>query len=317
MSKEEKNKLLSKISRLYYIGNLTQQEIADKLNISRTKVSRYLDKAREEKIVEIKINSPCENYEELEYVIEKRYKINECIVVPTYENREEILKEIAKELGNIFERILNDGDYLGIGWGTSLKSVADYLDIDRKTHIKVVPIIGGLGKVGTGIHTNSVARAVADKLGGISYMIHCPAVMDSKEAKEIIENDSNTKEIIEMSDKINVAMVGMGDISPESTLVKTGNFSIEEFDYLSSLGVAGGINLTFINEDGEHVISKMDDRIIRISTDKIKKIKNVIGVGFGDRKVKVIIGALRGKFINILLTDEKTAKKIIVEGRKL
>ena len=69
-----------------------------------------------------------------------------------------------------------------------------------------------------------------------------------------------------------------------------------------------------LNENGEYVISKMDDRIIRISTDKIKKIKNVIGVGFGDRKVKVIIGALRGKFINILLTDEKTAKKIIVEG---
>jgi len=314
MNKEEKNKLLSKISRLYYIGSLTQQEIADKLNISRTKVSRYLDKAREEKIVEIKINSPRENYEELEYVIEKRYKINECIVVPTYENREEILKEMAKELGNIFERILNDGDYLGIGWGTSLKSVADYLDIDRKAHIKVVPIIGGLGKVGTGIHTNSVARAIADKLGGISYMIHCPAVMDSKEAKEIIEKDSNTKEIIEMSDRINVAMVGMSGISPESTLVKTGNFSIEEFDYLSGLGVVGDINLIFINEDGEHVISKMDDRIIRISTDKIKKIKNVIGVGFGDRKVKVIIGALKGKFINILLTDEKTAKKIIVEG---
>lgn len=314
MTKEEKNKLLSKISRLYYIGNLTQQEIADKLNISRTKVSRYLDKAREEKIVEIKINSPRENYEELEYVIEKRYKINECIVVPTYENREEILKEMAKELGNIFERILNDRDYLGIGWGTSLKSVADYLDINRKAHIKVVPIIGGLGKVGTGIHTNSVARAVAGKLGGISYMIHCPAVMDSKEAKEIIEKDSNTKEIIEMSDRINVAMVGMSDISPESTLVKTGNFSIEEFDYLSSLGIVGDVNLIFINEDGEHVKSKMDDRIIRISTDKIKKIKNVIGVGFGDRKVKVIIGALRGKFINILLTDEKTAKKIIVEG---
>jgi DNA-binding transcriptional regulator LsrR (DeoR family) len=76
----------------------------------------------------------------------------------------------------------------------------------------------------------------------------------------------------------------------------------------------GDVNLIFINEDGEHVINKIDGRIIRISIDKIRKIKNRIGVGFGDRKVKVIIGALRGKFINILLTDEKTAKKIIVEG---
>lgn len=310
MTWSEKKKLISKISRLYYISNLTQQEIANKLNLSRTKVSRYLDMARKERIVEIKINSLHESYEELEHAVEEKYKIKECAVVPSCESKEETLKEIAKELSNIFERILKDGDYLGIGWGTSLKGIADYLDVSRKISIKVIPIIGGLGKVGTGVHTNSVARAVADKIGGISYMINAPAVLDSKKAREVIENESNTREIINMADQINAAMVGMGDISSESTLVKTGNFSAEEFNYLSSLGVVGDVNLIFINEDGEHIKSKIDDRIIRISANKIKKIKNKIGVGFGDKKVKVIEGALKGKFINILLTDEDTAKSI-------
>ena len=307
----EKKKLLSKISRLYYIGNLTQQEIADKLNISRTKISRYLDKARKEKIVEIKINSPRESYEELEYEVEEKYRIKECIVIPTYETEQEILKEMAGVLSTMFERLLVDGNYLGIGWGTSLKTIADFLSIDKKVKIKVVPMIGGLGKIGTGVHTNSVARAIADKFGGISYMINSPAVLDSKEVKEVVENDSNAREILEMAGKINVAMIGMSDIGPESTLVKTGNFSIEEFNYLSNLGVVGDVNLIFINEDGEHVPNDIDDRIIRVSVNKIKKIKNRIGVGFGDRKIKVIVGALKGKFINILLTDEYTAKKIV------
>jgi len=311
MERIERKKLLSKISRFYYFENLTQQEIANKLNLSRTKVSRYLDKARKEKIVEIKINSLRENYERLEYDIEKKFKIKECIIIPALESGEEILKEMAISLGNLFGRILKDKDYLGIGWGSSLKSIADYLSFSGKVDIKVVPMIGGLGKVGTGFHTNSVAKTVADKLGGISYVINSPAVLDSKKVKEVIESDSNTKEIIEMSKKINTALIGMSDIGTESSLIKTGNFNVKEFKYLGNLGVVGDVNLIFINENGEHVPNKIDDRIVRVSINRIKKIKNVIGVGFGDRKLKVILGALKGRIINILVTDENTAKNII------
>jgi len=156
----ENKKFISKIARLYYIGNLTQQEIADNLNISRTKVSRYLDKAREEKIVEIKINSPQEDYSNLECEIEKKYKLKQCIVVPTYDRREDILMDMADVLENMFGRIIQNGDYFGIGWGTSLKSIADYLDFGMKVDIKVVPLIGGVGKVGTGIRRISLAGLV-------------------------------------------------------------------------------------------------------------------------------------------------------------
>ncbi len=289
---------------------LTQQEIADRLNISRTKVSRYLEKAREDRIVEIKINSLKEDYSNLEYEIEKKFKIKECIIVPTFENEEEVLKIMADSLSNLFERILTRGSYLGIGWGSSLKTIADYIYVNDKFDIKVVPIIGGLGKTGTGVHTNSIAKNIADRLGSISYVIHSPAVLDSKEIREIVENDSNTREIIRLSEKIDTALVGLSDIGPDSTLIKTGSFSLEEFKYLDSLGVVGDVNLIFIGEDGKHVPNKIDERIVRISPDRLKKVKNVIGVAFGRRKLKVILGALRGGFINILCTDEETAENI-------
>ncbi len=307
----ENKKFISKIARLYYIGNITQQEIADNLNISRTKVSRYLDKAREEKIVEIKINSPQEDYSNLECEIEKKYKLKQCIVVPTYDRREDILMDMADVLENMFGRIIQNGDYFGIGWGTSLKSIADYLDFGMKVDIKVVPLIGGVGKVGTGIHTNSVARTLSNKFGGISYVINSPAILDSSEARRIIQNDSNAREIIEMAGKVSTAMVGMGGIDSQSTLVKIGNFSVEEFDYLSSLGVVGDINLIFIDEDGKKVQNEINGRIMTTPLETIKKIKNVIGVGFGNSKLKVILGALRGGIINILLTDENTARGIV------
>lgn len=314
MNNIERKKILSKIARLYYSERLTQQEIAGRLNISRTKVSRYLDEARKDKIVEIKINLPEEDYSNLEYRIEKSFKIKECIVVPTFENNEEILKMMAGPLNNLFERILAGGSYLGIGWGSSLKGISDYINVRGKSDIKVVPIIGGLGKIGTGVHTNSVAKNIADRLGSISYMIHSPAVLDSKEIREIVENDSNTREIIKLYEIIDTALVGLSDIGPDSTLIKTGSFSLEEFKYLDSLGVVGDVNLIFINENGKHVPNRIDERIVRISPDRLKKVKNVIGVAFGRRKLKVILGALRGGLINILFTDEKTAENIINSG---
>lgn len=314
MNNIERKKFLSKIARLYYSERLTQQEIAGRLNISRTKVSRYLDEARKDKIVEIKINLPEEDYSNLEYRIEKSFKIKECIVVPTFENNEEILKMMAGPLNNLFERILAGGSYLGIGWGSSLKGISDYINVSGKSDIKVVPIIGGLGKIGTGVHTNSVAKNIADRLGSISYMIHSPAVLDSKEIREIVENDSNTREIIKLYEKIDTALVGLSDIGPDSTLIKTGSFSLEEFKYLDSLGVVGDVNLIFINENGKHVPNRIDERIVRISPDRLKKVKNVVGVAFGRRKLKVILGALRGGLINILFTDEKTAENIINSG---
>lgn len=314
MDSIERKKFLSKIARLYYLEGLTQQKIAGRLNISRTKVSRYLDEARKDKVVEIKINLPKEDYSRLEYEIEKRFKIKECIIVPASGNKEEILKMMAGPLNNLFERILAGGSYLGIGWGSSLKGISDYINVSGKSDIKVVPIIGGLGKIGTGVHTNSVAKNIADRLGSISYMIHSPAILDSKEIREIVENDSNTREIIKLSEKIDTAMVGLSDIGPDSTLIKTGCFSLEEFKYLDSLGVVGDVNLIFIDENGKHVPNKIDERIVRISPDRLKKVKNVIGVAFGRRKLKVILGALRGGLINILFTDQETAENIINSG---
>jgi DNA-binding transcriptional regulator LsrR (DeoR family) len=177
--------------------------------------------------------------------------------------------------------------------------------------VKVIPMIGGLGKTGTGVHTNSVAQRIAERVGGVSYLIHSPAVMDSREVKEIIEKDSNVKEIMDMSEKIDIALIGLSDLGNDSTLIKSGSFTREDFKYLRDLGVVGDINLIFIDSQGKHVPNKLDERVVRVPLDRLKSIKNVIGVAFGKRKLEVILAALRGQVINILFTDKDTAKDIV------
>jgi len=151
-------------------------------------------------------------------------------------------------------------------------------------------------------------------MNGISYMIHSPAVLDNKETKEIVEKDSNVREIMEMSSKINTAIIGISDLGMDSTLIKTGSFTVEDFKYLESLGVVGDVNLIFIDENGNHVPNKIDERIVRLPLSGLKKINNLIGVAFGKRKLKVLLGALRGQIINVLFTDEETAIEILEAG---
>ncbi len=314
MNELERKRFLAKIARLYYLEGLTQQSIANKLNISRTKVSRYLTKARGGQIVEIKINYPSEDFSSLEYQIEKKYKIKECIIVSTLESSEATIEAMGGSLNNLLSRILQNVSYIGIGWGKSLRGLSRYINIMEKNDIKVVPMIGGLGKTGTGVHTNSVAKNIADRMGGISYMIHAPAVLDNREVKEIVEKDSNVSEIMEMASKIGTALIGISDLSLDSTLIKTGSFTAEDFKYLEGLGVVGDVNLIFIDQYGNHVPNKIDESIVRVPLERLKKIDHVIGVAFGKRKLKVLLGALRGQIINVLFTDEETAREIIKAG---
>ena len=314
MSELERKRFLAKIASLYYLEGLTQQSIANKLKISRTKVSRYLTRARSERIAEIKINYPAKDFSSLEYQIEKKYRISECIIANTLESSGATIEAMSGSLNNLMSRILKDGDHIGIGWGRSLREISKYINVMEKSDIKVVPMIGGLGKTGTGVHTNSVAKNIADRMNGISYMIHSPAVLDNREAKEIVEKDSNVSEIMEMSSKIDTAIIGMSDLSMDSTLIKTGSFTTEDFKYLESLDVVGDVNLIFIDEKGNHIPNRIDERIVRVPLSGLKKIDHVIGVAFGKRKLKILLGALRGQIINVLFTDEETAIEIIKKG---
>ncbi|MGB3346021.1 MAG: sugar-binding transcriptional regulator [Candidatus Humimicrobiia bacterium] len=306
--------LLYKILKLYYHEHLKQKEIAEKLSISRFKVSRYLNKALNEGIVKILINYP-ENvvsFSDLENKIEKKIGLKECIVVQTADDIEEIYKKMAVRLVDLLERYVRIGDYIGISWGSTLKGVVDHIDIIKNMNIKVVPMVGGVGKIGKNSQTtNIVAKILADKFGGINFMIHAPAVLNSVELKKVFLKEPHINKIFKIINRIRIALVGISDIGSESNLLKTGVFIKEQFDYLRKKGVVGDVNLIFIDRKGEQVVTDLDDRLINFNKDDLKKIENVVGIAFGERKAEAIISASIGKIINILITDNITAKRIL------
>lgn len=311
MPKEAKLKLISKVAQLYYIENYMQKEIAEKLSISRVAVSRMLTKAKSMKLVEIKINALNDTFQDLELKIEKKYKLKECVVVSTFENKKNIFIEISKYLSEILDRIVQDNDFIGVSWGYSLGIISEHIEINEKRNINVIPIIGGLGVIEEGINSNVIAKNFAQGFGGICYIINSPAVLENVQAKRVMENDENSKIIFELSKKLNLAIVGASDLGLESSLYKFSNYKKEDFDYLTKIGVTGVVNLSSIDKDGNVLSNEVDDRTMALSFDKLKNVKNVILIAAGLTKKEVIKAALKSKIITIFMTDETTAKSIL------
>jgi len=313
---KNRDDIIFKVLKYHYIDDLNQVEIAAKLNISRVAVSRYITRAKREGLVEYKINYPknftFERNEELEKKFIEQYGLKECIIVSSKDNITETLIELSNQLEKLFEKIAHDYTFIGVGWGTTLDKIVEYIDIQNKKNVKVVPLVGGYGRLFDNTHSNNIARLLANKFNGISYTVHIPALLDTKEIKESILKDSASKEIYRLAKRVEIALLCMSDLSKESTLYKTGQLDEEDLYYLEGLGVIGDINFVFVDKEGNFISNEISERqAILFSIEQMKSVKHVIGLAIGERKVKIIRAVLKNRLINILMTDEDTASLVI------
>ena len=305
-------KTLHKILRYYYIDNITQLEIARRLNISRIKVIRYINYAKDNGLIEVKLNIPPKDSFELETAIERKFALKECRTVPAFNNASDTYKYAGVELSDILKRVLKKDMYIGVSWSRTFRDVLEYVDFNKKIPVKVVPVIGGLELDGAKTNSNIIAHIFAEKIGGVNYTINIPAVFDTGEARNIIENESHTQKIKELADKIEVVITGIGDMGVSGTAFKSGYFTMQERSYLKSFGISAIINLNFIDANGKKVETDIDNRIIKIfPLERFISLEDVIGIAFGDNKVGPLKAVLKGKIIKYLVTDENTAKKLL------
>lgn len=302
---------LLKVSRLYYTENLTQKEVADRIKLPRIKVHRMLAKAREEGIVEININEPVEDYSETEIIFENRFHLKQCVIVPSFENREDIYKEMANALVEILERELKNGAYLGIGWGTTIRGVAEQLSFTKKISANVVPMAGGLGHSVEKIHSNSIAALLASKIGGKGFVLNCPVIAENKRAKSFFMNEQSVKDIFSLREKISTSVMSISHLGDDMTVKRLKIISDDDYRHLCDLGIIGDINFFFHNENGEPVKNKLQDRVINMEIPDLKSVKNAIGVAFGIQKAEAIKSALKSGFLHTIITDKDTADRIL------
>lgn len=319
LSSPDERRLQVKVCKLYYEENLTQDEIVEKLHLSRSKVSRLLQRARDEGIVQITVITPDGILSDLEAKLESRFRLQEAVVVEV--RASDPAAVIRRELGSTaaayLARTLRDNDLIGISWGSSLHHMVAALQPLESNGVQVVQIIGGLGQPEAEAHATDLCRRLARTLGARLALLPAPGIVDHLRTKEAFLSDTYVQRALALFPKLDVAFVGIGAPTPDSVVMRDGAIiTPSELEALLARGAAGDIALRFFDSYGQPVQTDVDPRVIGISLEQLAEIKRVVGVAGGPEKKDAILGALRGGLVDVLITDSITAQGLLDSARR-
>jgi len=315
MARNDEIRLMTKVARMYYSQSIRQTEITERLNIHQSTVSRLLKRAQQAGIVRISVTVPNGIHADLEEALETRFDLKEAIVVDSVNNNEE---QIARDLGAaaayFLELAIKQGEVIGISsWSAALLEMINAMHPSKgSAESKVVQILGGLGNPSAQTHATHLTQRLASLIGGSAILLPAPGITSSPEAKRVLMKESYVRTAVSLFDHVDMVLVGIGALEPSKLLASSGNvFSPHELGLLQKQGAVGDICLQFFDASGAPVRTALTERVIGISLPQVKKAKRVIALAGGKRKTGAILGALNGRWVNVLITDRWTAKTIL------
>lgn len=317
MLKKEEKKQLIKIAKMYYFEELTQAKIAKKLGVSRPVISKMLQRAREEGIVEIRIHDEGFDVTELEQAISQYFQLDDVVVALT-ENMSKELKQTAlgRTAATYLSNIIKDAKTIGVSWGKSLYTMVQEYPVEQREGIKVIPLVGGIGTKAVELHANQIAYEWAKKMNGESESLYAPAVAETLSLREDLLRSPHIASVLEQGKKVDLAIVGIGNPYQESTIEEIGYLGKSDIQKLKEAQVVGDIGSKYILQDGRVANHVLNQKAIGIELDDLKKVKRVIGIAAGIHKVESIIAALKGGYLHVLITDDQTASAIVNQIKK-
>lgn len=313
MASYETIRLINTILTLYYLEELTQTEIAQRLGFSTAKVNRLLLQAREQGFVNITIRTPFQQLFELEDRLKAVFGLQEAIVIPALaESSSTPLNALGNIAAEFLLEHLRDGDVLGIGGGTAINAIVQAMAPARTYQVEVVPLLGAVqGEITHDV--NYLATHMAERLGAKAYQLHAPAFVDTREHCETLRRMGPVKEILDIARRANIALVGVGTVNAEvSRFVQFTALSAEDMKHIAEeCGGVGDINAFIYNIEGKACAHEYADRVLGLTLEELKNIPYRIGVAATASKALPLYGALRGGYLQALITDESAARGIL------
>ena len=306
--------LLVKVARLYFEDRASQQEIAERVGVSRSNVSRMLASARERGIVEVRINDPAGRDVDLEKQLREVFGLIDARVSaggPT----STALQRAGSLAATWLVTAVRDAETLGLSWGTTLQAVvAELQEQDTASGLEVVPLVGGLSSVHSSATGQELVRQFAEALGAGYRYLHAPALLRSAEAAAALRQESSIREALAVARSVDVALVGIGNVSYGSSAALLADLDLDEQQLaeFSAQEPVGDICARFFDRDGRPVTAAVEDRVIAITLDELRRIPLVAGVACGTAKAHGTLGALRGGLVDVLICDSPLATRLLL-----
>jgi DNA-binding transcriptional regulator LsrR (DeoR family) len=292
----------------YYIGGLTQQEIADRLGITRVRANRIIGQARTDGSVRIDVRLPLAGCVFFEQSLIERYGLIEASVVPTVPSYEDLQRVIGEAAGVMLDRLITDGQIVGVGWGKTLRAGIDRV-ASRPTQSSVVALMGGLTR-GSGTNTFEVSTQLADALGAECYYLAAPIYCPSEESRAALLTHPGISDVMRRAREVDVAIVSCGDFSDKSLLATTATVR-ENADSLQRAGAVGDILGSFVDRAGAVLDHRLNRRVMALSPAELKNVPSSILASGGVNKAAIVHAILAAGYVNRIVTDEDCARAVL------
>ncbi len=305
----EAQQVRARVAWLYFVGGLTQQDIADQLGLTRLRVNKILGQVRSDGSVVVDIRLPLANCVELEQRLTGKFGLHKVCVVPALEDAAEQQRVIGDAAGALLDGLLENGMGLGVGWGKTLKAGLKRLSPRPLTESWVTSVMGGLTR-GSGSSTFEVATGYARAISAECYYLTAPLYFPTAESRAMLMSHYGISETMRRARSVDVALVSCGDMTTRSLLVNTPTVS-ENLEGLMEAGAVGDILGVFLGPDGQPVDHPLNERVLSLTPNELKSVPHSILASGASYKVPILKAILNAGYVKYLVTDERCAAAIL------
>jgi DNA-binding transcriptional regulator LsrR (DeoR family) len=303
---------LVKAARMHFLDGRTQDDIARVLGTSRSNVSRLLSAARSLGIVEIRIHDELGRDADLEQALCERFGLAH-VRVAAFRPHLDAVAAAANLTAVWLDDRVRDGQVLGLSWGASLRAVISAVAADGPRNLEVVPLMGGLPTANSAVAGQELVRDLAGRLGGTYRHLQGPAVLRSVKARDALLAEPSIAAVLARARSADIALVGIGTVGVGSSVQVLEGLALSpaEREAFMAENPVGDTCCRFFDAQGQPVRGAVDDRVLAVELDDLRRIPTVVGVATGWKKTVGVLGALRGGIIDGLITDAGLAHAVL------
>lgn len=300
------------VAKLYYESDMSQQQIAKTLELSRPTVSRLLQYAKDQGFVEIRIHDPEESLAVLEGRLQERFQLDAVRVAasPLADSAEQ-KKAMGKAAAEYLASIVKDNDIIGVGWGSTIFEMSNFLPLKPLQNAVVVQLKGGISLNSNKTYAYEILNQCSQAFNSQGYYLPLPVMFDTVQVKQIVEQDKFIKKILDLGKQANIAVFTVGPATDMSSIFHLGYYINDREQAYIEENAVGDVVSRFYDVHGNICDESIDARTVGIELKDLKAKDKRILVAGGSHKIKAIRAALQGKFANSLVTDQYTAKALL------
>jgi DNA-binding transcriptional regulator LsrR (DeoR family) len=303
--------LAARAAWLSFIGGYTQEEIAQRLGLSRVKINRLIAEATGAGLVRVFVDGNDAECVALEDRIAAHWNLDFCAVSPTVGEGLLPLRTLAAAGAQYLHGVLERGEakLIGIGHGRTLDEVVKYLPRTNRPNVRFVSLLGSLTRHAAA-NPFDVIHRLAEITGAECYFMPAPFFADSIEDKKVLLAQKGLKDVFSLARAAELYVVGIGEIGAHAHMLATGMITDRELREVKQAGAVGEVLGRFLDKNGRAVAAELNDRAVAIKFEEIKG-KPVVAIAGGEDKPQAIMAVLESHVIKGLITDEATAKAIV------